>query len=280
MRKSLLLNIPEPCHEDWNKMTPNKTGRHCHSCSKTVVDFTNLTDEEIIKTYEANDNLCGRFKKQQLDREIVFARKEKNNFRTWAASGLFAFLAIGSQKSLAQTEPVRTVQKDSINSPQIKGKIAHSILNEKTVSGVVTSKSDGLILPGVNVIVKGTSRATLTDFDGKYSLKVKKGETLVFSYIGMETTEIVINTQAKYNVVMPDDNNILGEIVVVGYTTNYNASCASNSLTDAERQIIREKRIIKKENWKAKNKANRLKWKAERLAKKLKRQLERRSKKE
>ena len=71
MRKSVTINIAEPCHEDWNKMTPQNQGRHCVACNKTVIDFTKQTDDQIIKSLETNGNLCGRFKTQQLDREIV-----------------------------------------------------------------------------------------------------------------------------------------------------------------------------------------------------------------
>ena len=58
---------------------------------------------------------------------------------------------------------------------------------QMNISGVVTAASDGLPLPGVNVVIKGTSNGTQTDFDGKYSIKAQKGDIIVFSYIGMKT---------------------------------------------------------------------------------------------
>ncbi|MBB4800334.1 hypothetical protein HNP37_000373 [Flavobacterium nitrogenifigens] len=63
------ITIPEPCHEDWNKMSPNENGRFCMSCSKTVVDFTSMLPEEIQHFFIQNKNekICGRFKKSQLD---------------------------------------------------------------------------------------------------------------------------------------------------------------------------------------------------------------------
>lgn len=59
--------IPKPCHEDWNKMTPNDNGRFCGSCSKNVVDFTNMLPDEIQVYFQKNSNVCGRFKNSQLD---------------------------------------------------------------------------------------------------------------------------------------------------------------------------------------------------------------------
>lgn len=63
------LAIPEPCHEDWDKMQPKDNGRFCSSCSKTVVDFTIMMSDEVKNYFiqNRNNNVCGRFKKSQLD---------------------------------------------------------------------------------------------------------------------------------------------------------------------------------------------------------------------
>lgn len=88
---------------------------------------------------------------------------------------------------------------------------------DRTVSGVVTSAMDKEPLIGVSVLVKGTAIGGITDFDGKYSLNVKAGETLVFSYIGYVTQEIRIADQATLNVALKEDTETLDEVVVVGY---------------------------------------------------------------
>jgi len=69
MERNLKISIPEPCHENWDKMTPNKNGRFCLSCSKTVVDFTSMLPDEIQHFFIQNQNnkICGRFRKSQLD---------------------------------------------------------------------------------------------------------------------------------------------------------------------------------------------------------------------
>jgi len=63
------ISIPKPCHEDWNKMTPNEKGSFCGKCCKTVVDFTNKSPEEIRTTLlaESGKKVCGRFMSDQLD---------------------------------------------------------------------------------------------------------------------------------------------------------------------------------------------------------------------
>lgn len=65
----LKITIPTPCHEDWNKMTPDNTGRHCNACSKSVIDFTVMSDEEVKYFFlnkKEDEKVCGRFKQTQL----------------------------------------------------------------------------------------------------------------------------------------------------------------------------------------------------------------------
>ncbi len=85
-----------------------------------------------------------------------------------------------------------------------------------TVSGVVTSQTDGETIIGANIIVKGTTVGTITDIDGNYSINAGVGQTLVFSYIGFRTKEVQV-TGARLNVVLEEDNEALEEVVVVGY---------------------------------------------------------------
>jgi TonB-dependent SusC/RagA subfamily outer membrane receptor len=94
--------------------------------------------------------------------------------------------------------------------------IQFSFAQDKTITGTVTSASDGLPLPGVNVIVKGTTRGVQTDFDGNYSIQVSVGEILVFSYVGMSTTETVVSTSNTYNLALESDN-LLEEVVVIAF---------------------------------------------------------------
>ncbi|WP_103865042.1 SusC/RagA family TonB-linked outer membrane protein [Aquimarina sp. I32.4] len=91
------------------------------------------------------------------------------------------------------------------------------IAQEIKVTGKVTD-GNGLLLPGVNIIIKNTTTGTQTDFDGNYSLTLSSGETLVFSYIGMETQSIIAPSSGTYDVIMQENSNELEEIVVTGYS--------------------------------------------------------------
>jgi hypothetical protein len=63
------IYIPEPCHEDWGKMTPNEKGAYCKVCAKTVVDFSEKTDEDVQKFLldNAENKICGRFRVSQIE---------------------------------------------------------------------------------------------------------------------------------------------------------------------------------------------------------------------
>ena len=86
------------------------------------------------------------------------------------------------------------------------------------VNGTVLSEESGQPIPGVSIVIKGSSIGTSTDFDGLYTINVAKGETLVFSYLGMEEIEIIVST-ASNNVLMKESVTGLDEIVVIGYGT-------------------------------------------------------------
>lgn len=86
---------------------------------------------------------------------------------------------------------------------------------DRTLKGKVTSGSDNLALPGVNVIVKGTSSGAISDIDGNFSLNVNEdASTLVFSYIGFQTQEVEIGSQTNFSIVLLEDAQQLSEVVV------------------------------------------------------------------
>jgi|GEM_PF-5667175 len=70
--RTLQISIPTPCHEDWNKMSPQEQGRFCDKCCKTVVDFSNKSPLEVqeILLSRANEKMCGRFKTDQLRKPV------------------------------------------------------------------------------------------------------------------------------------------------------------------------------------------------------------------
>lgn len=93
-----------------------------------------------------------------------------------------------------------------------------SIGQTLNVTGVVKDATTGEVLPGVSISIKGTTLGTETDFDGLYSIKVDKGATLVFNYLGYQKKEVVVN-ESTINVSLSESAETLDEIVVIGYGT-------------------------------------------------------------
>lgn len=108
-----------------------------------------------------------------------------------------------------------------------------------TISGKVTAAEEPDGLPGVNVSVKGTTLGTITDVDGKYSLEVPTGSTLVFSFVGFATQEIPVGVQRIINVVMEEASKTLNEVVVTGYSSVQKGNITS-SITSLKADDFKE----------------------------------------
>ncbi|MEN8804737.1 MAG: SusC/RagA family TonB-linked outer membrane protein, partial [Wenyingzhuangia sp.] len=104
------------------------------------------------------------------------------------------------------------------------------------LSGTVLSQSDNSPIPGVNVIIKGSSIGSISDFDGNYQLSVKKGDVIVLSYLGFKTKEISISGQNNLTSVLQEDASALEEVVVVGYGTQ-----KKSTITGAISKVTNEK---------------------------------------
>ncbi|MCK0145514.1 SusC/RagA family TonB-linked outer membrane protein [Arenibacter sp. F26102] len=106
----------------------------------------------------------------------------------------------------------------------------------KTLTGTVTDALDGSPLPGVNVLVQGTTTGTQTDFDGNYSIEAESGNVLVFSFIGMKTQSVTVGASNTINVSMQEDAEQLGEVVV----TALGIERQKKSLTYSTQQVSPE----------------------------------------
>ncbi|REA62643.1 SusC/RagA family TonB-linked outer membrane protein [Dyadobacter luteus] len=98
---------------------------------------------------------------------------------------------------------------------------AESKMADKEISGIITDSENGDALPGVSVLIKGTTTGTITDMEGKYSLKVsdKGTQVLVFSYVGYVAQEITVGSQTALNIKLAASTRQLSELMVVGYGT-------------------------------------------------------------
>ena len=92
-----------------------------------------------------------------------------------------------------------------------------SYAQTRTISGIVTDISDGLPLPGVSVVIKGTQTGTATDVNGRYTIEAAPSDVLVFSFVGMKTQNETVGNRQVINVALESDAQNLEEVVVTGY---------------------------------------------------------------
>jgi CarboxypepD_reg-like domain len=214
MKTTFQISIPTPCSENWSEMTTVEQGRFCQSCQKKVFDFTQSSDREIVKAIKNNNSLCGRFVTTQLNRELIVP-KEKSSIWMATTSAVIGFLGIGTDEIMAQEKP-KVEQTEKV---VLKGEPIVETQNdtEIIISGVVSD--DRGPLPGTRVIVKNSSINVHCDMDGKYSIRAKERDTLVFSFIGMLTKEEIVSKSCNLDINLENDSDILEKFVMVGGIT-------------------------------------------------------------
>lgn len=246
MKKAITIRIPEPCNENWDKMTPSEKGKHCAVCEKEVIDFTAHTKEQLYKQVTSGSNMCGRFRQDQLNTRISLHRNPGRSFAQYAASLLVPAALFSTRDISAQTDdtfvslgkpvlvemPVKAY--DSLGIGSLSRKLDKKSPTLLTITGIVTENNGPL--PGAIITVKGTVRQVQSDFDGKYTIEVAAGETLAYSFIGFENREINIGSQIAINVLLePRKEDHLDMHIIAGMIT-------TQDYTDYKKALRKEKR--------------------------------------
>jgi hypothetical protein len=206
MRHKIQISIPEPCHEGWQNMTPVEKGRFCASCQKKVLDFTYLSDNEIIKVVTKNDNLCARIDVSNLNRNLI-KTKTKSNYFGYFATTVLAFFGLGTENVVAQEKPV--VEQTDF---KYLNKASDSV-KKIIVSGLVKNVY-GQPLPGAIIKIKGTKNSTNTDQNGKYTIEVNQGEILIFSFLAKIDKEVLVRNSKIINVVLHSGELLIGQVIL------------------------------------------------------------------
>lgn len=122
MAKKIQLTIAEPCHENWDGMTPVEKGRFCGSCQKQVVDFSNMSDRQVAEFFKkpSTGSVCGRFMTDQLDREIEIPKKRIPWVKYFFQIALPAFLVsikVSASKTQGKIKVNAVSGKDTTRRP-------------------------------------------------------------------------------------------------------------------------------------------------------------------
>lgn len=226
------IQIQSPCHESWNGMTPNAAGRHCQSCNKTVTDFSQMTDAEIINYLSTTKNVCGRIgtsQLKQLNAKLTIERLSLKPVwqRLLVAAGLFLS---SSYLKAAPAAKTLMVQAHSINEAtdtnktKIMGKIAVPAPSYKTIKGVIVDERDS-VMAGATIKTANCYLGTITNLKGEFTLTVPANEKeLIVASIGYETRIVKIK-RLKGNIIRLKLNEMaLGGLGVVKMSV-YEIAC-------------------------------------------------------
>lgn len=213
------LSIPVPCHETWHNFTSTPQGGYCSICRKEVIDFTHWSESQIQNYFKnRNQATCGRFRKDQLKSYSLSPAQRRYKFLPLSVLGLTLLLTPnetdGAARKMARMEII-SFEKDSEHNEITR----RDTLKSKTVSGAIKAEDDQSALPGVTVSVKGTDLSTVSDIDGKFTLKIpdpRESDLLVFSFIGYESVEKTVTESNAIFVTLKPDVALLGEVVMVG----------------------------------------------------------------
>lgn len=213
-----IITMPEPCHEKWHLMTATEKGRFCDSCEKEVIDFTATSTSGLAKKLDKGEEICGRFRKDQLNKEFS-SHKSHSLQRTGLAFGLTSLLALCTPaEAQEKIEKVETIQTITLGAPAIIRENPPAPNKPQIIKGVVLDQDD-LPLPGATIVIEGTTIGTQTDFDGNFQLEIpthKKSEikNVKISYIGF-IDEIIPLKDFKENIAltMKIDSYVLGGMV-------------------------------------------------------------------
>lgn len=182
--------------------------------ARVTLDLENKPLEQVMDEIERQSEFYFIFNQKQIDVNRVVNIKAENELVSDLLPELFTGTNINctvlDRKILLTVEPFISLSDNTSmkESQQI------------TVRGTVTDGSTGDALPGVNVVIKGTTAGSITDVDGSFSLQVSNASaTLVFSFIGYVTQEVSLSGRTSVNVALVPDVEELSEVVVVGYGT-------------------------------------------------------------
>mgnify|MGYP003667859930 FL=1 len=226
MKSSITITVKEPCKEKFTNFSKTDKGGFCNSCQKEIIDFTKTSNEELIRHFKtASNKTCGKFKASQLSTYKTNSFYPMNNSILSKGIGMMtlSLLALCTMPISGQ-ETASLETNLEVVSTQTVGQIIiiEAEQEQFLVKGTVLDEANEP-LPGVNVVLKGTTVGIQTDIDGKYEFpqELEVNDVLVFSYIGYETKTHKVATSKSSTVVVnimfdTYDVELMGEVVIEG----------------------------------------------------------------
>ncbi len=200
------LSIPNPCSQKWGKMKPMGEGRHCTSCDRIIVDFSNISDEELIKVLKTGKYHCGRFSGEQLEKIYYIGEPQRQRKKYWGAiaaaivAGMFTVSTTYSQTpQQTRRAPQTLIKKGDPEKYTEKEEVKNSI----TIVVLDGNSKTGLQSVQVNLIDLGISSSTNKEgssiLDVNHQYDEKQMVTVELSIWGYKSKTIKIRLDKLLN---------------------------------------------------------------------------------
>lgn len=217
MAKQIEIQIPNPCHEDWNNMTIEAQGRHCNSCKKTVIDFSLMNDEQLVNFFKSEtSHVCGRISIDQVNKEILIPARKIPWLTYFFQVSIPLFLL--SLKTTAQNKLESNVTEISLP----KKKASETPKSEQTQIIKGSVKTDkGIPISYASILIRGTQKGTVTDTSGNFSISIKGFEKFIqVSVVGYEMKMIEVEPgKSFYDITLNESNRMLLGLMVTVRST-------------------------------------------------------------
>ncbi|MCW3072981.1 MAG: hypothetical protein JWP69_50 [Flaviaesturariibacter sp.] len=237
MSKKINLTIPEPCLESWDAMTKTFNGKFCGSCSKEVIDFSTMSDAQLIAYFQKPaGTVCGRFHEQQLNHEMILPKKPLPWAKYFFSVALPAFLF--SFKANAQMGRVKA-KVDTVNMPTHFPMALGMVSSGAKVSTIDSIKgtvrdTNGAPIAYATVMIDGKNIGTSCNAQGEFFL-LNKEKSPVFinvSAVGYET-QVIMAKGSSMNITLSQP--LMGLVGTVGGVVVVRSSRKSKKVPLIER---------------------------------------------
>ncbi len=216
MKKQFTLSVSSPCSEQWDTFLPVKNGGFCSSCRQTVVDFSNMSEWEIVRFFEEKpSNICGRFRNDQL--RTYYPQSVSTINPSWhllkvGLLGLSLLLAGHTVSAVIPPEgnAIEIVENEVVSRPD-------PTQDSQTISGIVKDENNEP-MAGVNIYFQNSYTGTVSDVNGNFQLtgSFNSGDKIIFSFLGYEPVEytVVENTPPFLEIALTEYHVLMGKVQV------------------------------------------------------------------
>jgi TonB family protein len=201
-KKGFILSIDNPCPENWDNMPDtgaDKNARHCANCNKSVIDFSNYTDKELLEFIsKTKENICGRLSPYQMDRPILSYEPNNNSLlqKFMLGTALATSLAACTETSKNNTTPPTTENYKTVG--EIKPLPATDTTPKNNyISGTIRDDKDTVPIDKITVSIKGTEYHAVTNIDGYFKIDVP--DSLMGKKITLLVGEAQLHDPTMYN---------------------------------------------------------------------------------